>query len=342
MREDVGRPLEAWILSRYLVDQIVEGFQATAFNDSNVVVGFELHGSLDNAVALTWSNGSVQELRSKDGQSFFPRAVNNHGWVVGEARDHAYLFRDGELTDLGPGSALDVNDSGTVAGRSGKYPALWSDGQWVWLDDKPGVFAGLNSNGKAVGSRRLSDPKDLSSVGIILEGDELFELETPEPFLRSHALDVNDQGELVGIGVFKETEGHQIGYYGCKAIHWNSGGAHVLDAPENSEGCSATYIGNSGLILGSVCYKAGGDEELDYVDVPMIWYAGIPCRAGNAGDHVWGVNSSGRVLASKEGRAEILTPNPDFEGELDEYLKSSRQRGFFFSAKGRRTFWGVD
>ncbi|MBE3012136.1 hypothetical protein IL992_23480 [Microbispora sp. NEAU-D428] len=73
--------------------------------------------------------------------------VNNLGVVAGDGTcndgksvtHHAYLWEDGRRTDLGPGSATAINDSGLVAGMFGEpevaVPALWLGGKRYALAD---------------------------------------------------------------------------------------------------------------------------------------------------------------------------------------------------------------
>ncbi len=88
-------------------------------------------------------------------------AINDHGVVVGYSEwlppgipfpeTHAFVW-DGQLHDLGPGYATDINNAGQVVGGAGGA-CIWSDGEMTMLPDL-GVSAGalgMNDLGVVVG-----------------------------------------------------------------------------------------------------------------------------------------------------------------------------------------------
>src|SRR6185436_9202879 len=73
--------------------------------------------------ARAWS---IQQLAAINNDSATAEAINNRGDVVGWSsffdptvnsnRVHAVLWQSGGMIDLGEGSALDVNERGTILG----------------------------------------------------------------------------------------------------------------------------------------------------------------------------------------------------------------------------------
>ena len=63
--------------------------------------------------------------------------LNDAGQVVGwsEAVDgnHAFLWDDGQMIDLGSGTAVDINNAGQIVGWSNRA-SIWSDGVLTLLD----------------------------------------------------------------------------------------------------------------------------------------------------------------------------------------------------------------
>ena len=89
------------------------------------------------------------------------------GWSdIGDALSHAFLWRDGHMTDLGSAvgptgasRANDISDNGIVVGGSqtadgGFHPVMWRDGRIVDLGTLGGSFGeatGVNDDGVIVG-----------------------------------------------------------------------------------------------------------------------------------------------------------------------------------------------
>jgi probable HAF family extracellular repeat protein len=95
----------------------------------------------------------VIDLGTLGGDRTLPRALNNHGEVVGSSStatrtEHAFLWRNGALTDLTPAGqysgASAINDAGWIAGRAAdeRYDeesevALWQNGIFVGFVSTP-------------------------------------------------------------------------------------------------------------------------------------------------------------------------------------------------------------
>ena len=149
---------------------------ATAVNDRGDVAGVSLAAD-GTARAVRWRNGRITDLGTLGGASSSTtgtaivggRTLNERGDVVGDSTTasgeaHAFLWRNGRMTDLGTlggtfSSATGVNDRGQVIGRSqlatGEGRAfLWQDGHMVDLGAlvDPTFFAtDINDRGEVTG-----------------------------------------------------------------------------------------------------------------------------------------------------------------------------------------------
>lgn len=79
---------------------------------------------------FVWTEESVQEIAGLGGGFIWPRALNERGEIVGVAEtaageNHAFVWQNGVLTDLGPGEAIAINAEGDVIGTNGARGILW-------------------------------------------------------------------------------------------------------------------------------------------------------------------------------------------------------------------------
>lgn len=105
---------------------------ALAINDAGSIVGYSYSSNNAN-LAFLYSNGRMVDLGSLGGGEAIARSINSSGTVVGSSYtadrtgDHAFVFRDGRMTDLNllvdlPSGylkdAVAINDSGQILANS--------------------------------------------------------------------------------------------------------------------------------------------------------------------------------------------------------------------------------
>ena len=189
----------------------------------------DLGGTNNSANAINKA-GQVAGTGSTDGHSFFPFiykngvmdklggvsgaawGINKYGHAVGSfasgGGDHAFVYRDGVLTDLGTlggssSSALDINGAGQVVGNSATsgdaafHAFLYRDRRMIDLGTLGGSFSiafGINDKGHVVGE---SSTAAGTSRPFLYAGNRMHDLGTLGGDV-SRALGINNAGQVVG------------------------------------------------------------------------------------------------------------------------------------------------
>ena len=136
---------------------------AEGVNNDGVVVGRMGFGA-DSVKAFIWEDGVLTEIPNAFGGDFTNAyAINNHGLVVGNASGAmSYDMHTGVMLNLGPGTALAVNDRGVAVGLdvidlSALHGMVYIEGMTIDLheffpDEWESSYArGINNYGWIVG-----------------------------------------------------------------------------------------------------------------------------------------------------------------------------------------------
>src|SRR6185295_7921417 len=164
-------------------------------------------GNVTQQVFL-YSNGTMGNLLGTLGgvenQAY---GINNAGQVVGTASRHAFVYSNNTITDLvtlGANQALDINDTGQVAGESfttnAHYVFLYSNGTMTDLGNLGGTYSqaqGTNDIGQVVGpSGTIDDNGAQIFRAFLYSNGSITDLGTlGEP--NSIAFDINSTGQVV-------------------------------------------------------------------------------------------------------------------------------------------------
>jgi probable HAF family extracellular repeat protein len=180
--------------------------------------------------ACLWQNGTITDLGTLGGGGSFANGISNAGDVVGGAalangRTHAFLYRDGVMTDLGapPGNtdttAYAINGAGQVVGTAefdddpppyNYYHALlWQDGTMTDLGTLGGPSSeavAINDAGDMVGGSQLpGSPGSYPNVGFLYHHGVLTDLNTllvpGSGWTIVAANGINDAGQIIGVGI---------------------------------------------------------------------------------------------------------------------------------------------
>lgn len=179
-------------------------------------------GSFRTACLLWQVGGGLTDLGGVGGGYTACRDINDRGQVVGESATadgevHAFLWDDGEMTDLGTlggvaarSEAVDVNEHGDAVGWSSFYgpegrevhAVLWRDGEIVDLGSLGGAVSqahAINDRGQVVGSSTIG----FQDRPFLWEHGRMTDLTTfVDPELGATgggAFRINDRGQVLGM-----------------------------------------------------------------------------------------------------------------------------------------------
>jgi probable HAF family extracellular repeat protein len=201
------------------------------------------------AIAVNIRTGDTVRIGSSFAAASQAKAINARGEVVGGAPNvqpqdpTAFHWRDGELTPLGSGSAMDINATGVVVGYSWEgnttYPWIWHGGATERLGTASGRANAVNNGGEIVGAAQLQAWGPTVPVS--------WKNGTPVPLITSwwgEATSLNERGQIVGSA---------IGLQGItEAFLWERDSVTWLGTLQPGAPSWATAINQRGEIAGNV------------------------------------------------------------------------------------------
>jgi probable HAF family extracellular repeat protein len=103
----------------------------------NIGYGLNEHNDVVGVIsqhAFYYNGTSIADLGTLGGKGSVAMAINTYSDIVGEAdtadgNEHAFLFADGHMYDLGPGQANAINDDRLVVGQTDTPVAFLWDGE---------------------------------------------------------------------------------------------------------------------------------------------------------------------------------------------------------------------
>ena len=312
-----------------------------AINDRGQIVGDYVNvadGWFDTQ-AFLFDGAAWRDLGTLGGPSSWATAINDHGAVTGHAdtaratecypswdggtfcihEQHAFVWRDGALSDLGTvgshSSAYGINDAGHVIGSDGSFAQRWVRAGAV---DVFGTFGGsclfssasaVNARGQVVGYAStatgshafLWDPR----TGLV----DLETLGGPT----SWATAVSDAGHVVGVSETSTViscETNEWGTFCSYEMHaflWKDGvmtdlgtlgGPHATARGVNARG---EIVGESDTAEKLYCWDEGG-ERCAYRVHAFVWADGVMHDLGETGLYSFAtaINDQGDIVGSAQ------------------------------------------
>jgi probable HAF family extracellular repeat protein len=251
------------------------GSDALAFlvNERGQIVGQSYTNSIASincvAAPLTthsflWEGGKMLDLGTFGGTCTYPNWLSQRGQVVGvsnlagDATHHGFLWSDGALTDVGTlggnnSEANWVSETGFVVGRAdvsgsqSHHAFRWKNGVMTDLGILQGwpcsTAIAVSSTGQVVGETGIcgigGGPAFLSENGgqmvdvntLVVPGSDI-------EFISGW--DINDRGEIPGIGLLPSGDVHAVLLIPCDANHPNVAGCDYSLAEASGASASAS------------------------------------------------------------------------------------------------------
>ena len=302
------------------------------------------------AAAAPRSTWRVTDLGTLGGASSSAVALNDHGWVVGQADtatgvSHAFLWRMGKMIDLGTlrgpfkySAALAINGRGNVIGTSatagGKSHAfLWRSGQMVDLGTAGGKFASvvpvaLNERGQVTGTAYAGVPGVSRSRAFLWSGGHFEELGTLGGE-SSKATAINARGEVLGTSDVGEPDAN--GFFDQHAFLWSRGKMRDLGEGQfvfDSRGAPLRACGRTGCSGQPLAFNHHGAAARYCIVWSKKWGDQVarPC--------LWQPNGSVRDLGTLKrgdrGRALALNDKGQVVGRTSIGPPSGKSNAFLW------------
>jgi probable HAF family extracellular repeat protein len=301
---------------------------ATALNNTGLVGGFGQAQDGQPNRALLWTASGWTTLSTATGQDINVGAITDEGVVVGssgtsDGHVYATVWTSPQQYSYLPGLAdysvaHDINAAGQVVGVSydGNHDAravAWSGGNLIQLGTLGGVTGvamAVNNQGWVVGASQVR-PGGVQHAALWASG-QVLDLGSATPDADSTAMDINTQGQIVGVVSLP-------GVYA--AVRWDQGQASLL-ASLGGSFSRANAINDHGWVVGLSTVSGGqghaalwlGDQVLDLnsfmspQDLSDGWYLS---EAKDINADGWIVGTARNDRLGGVEHAFLLSPVPE-------------------------------
>lgn len=323
------------VLDLGTLDGDPEGSTATGFNDLGQVIGESSNAFGTGTAFRTSPNSPINPATDSvldDGPVTTANGINNLGQVVGSTSgtggpstvSYTSSSNDGSIQEnfqlLDAANA--INDLGQIAGtnnvsdpgfprvvRAVRIDRNGGESSLGTLGGEISFGSDINNLGQVVGSSDTANGethafRTAANSAINAATDDLGTLGGSS----STAIDINDLGQVVGSSTTASGQFHAFRTAANSAIN-----AATDDLGTLGGNFSVAYsINNSGLVVGDSELADGSDRAFLYDGTKLFdLNTLIPADSNIVLTSARGINASGQIAASGNGRAFLLTPVPE-------------------------------
>ncbi len=263
-----------------------------------------LCGGFASAVAAQ-TNYTVTDLGTLSGANSAKVAdINKTGQLVGTSANHAFLWSNGVMTDLGTlggnmSLAHAINDQGMVVGEastaSGEMHAfIWQNGVMkdLGVAGETSAAQGINSKGDIVG---VAFAKNVRGGAVLWSGGQRQFIGDLGPSgSGSRAISINDKGQIAGV-----SSGFAANQGVVRAVVWLNGvigDLGTLGGPHST----ANAINAQALVVGWAEVADNSTAAFQWQSGKMSLLASLPggVTSAGAGTQAAAVNDLGQIVGS--------------------------------------------
>lgn len=289
--------------------------------------------------SYVWSAGDLVDIGSlggtgREGRQLGPgrfliagtyaHAINDRGQVVGvsetpDAGNHAFLWQDGKMTDLGTlggtfSGAWDINNAGQVVGwaenaKGERRAFLWEAEHGMQELGTPGLESratAINDSGQILATSLRPAP---ITYFLWRRGEHSALAPTPptgfDPF---HALGISAKGDVIGGFNRWGAPPHESRVF----IH-SDGKMIPVEPPEPSQQCNALGLTSAGLVVGNAFNTPTGQHAFIWQSGRSIYLSNLlPPGTGWDIYFTRAVNEKGEIAASglRKGKKHVVLLSP--------------------------------
>ena len=244
----------------------------------------------------------VKDLGSLGGSGGVAEGISNRGWVVGDANlagdqsEHAFLWRDGVMTDLGALGGLNSQEQWPVKDNRG---LIVGAAETSVMDPFTEDFCGFDTNSGV-------PPTGLICLGFLWHEEVMTALPTLGGN-NAQALGVNNRGQVVGMAEtgIQDANCAAPQVFDVEAVVWGpqKGVIHELPPLPGDASSWATGINDGEQVVGLSGNCVSPNFNAPGATVPqhgVIWENGAAMDLGNLGGTLstfpWAINSKGQAV----------------------------------------------
>ena len=255
------------------------------------------------AKALNIRTGDSLLIGKPPGVHTQSKAINARGEIVGGEPGPgfwppgpAFHWRNGVLTELGPGAAMDVNDGGLVVGYRlegfSARPWVWREGEVQFLSDTYGQALAVNERGEVVGVGLEPAPGSSVIGPLIWRNGQATAL---MPGRSGQANAINNRGQIVGSAIRDDPVPHY------EAFLWQDGVVTwlgtLVPVTQFFQYSTAKAINDRGQIVGDAIAETGYLHAVLWENGQAV-DLGLAPESGDVMSSANGVTNSGQVIGA--------------------------------------------